>query len=276
MELPFKTDLEQELTIAIEAALNAGKKVMEIFPTDFVVKEKSLDDPVTSADLASNDLILSYLEKSPYPILSEEKLDDPLRLNSKRVWIVDPLDGTKSFVNRNEEFCILIGLVENHIPILGVIVQPINNKLFIAVRNKGAYVYESNQWKKLTVTTNAPLETSRAILSKNHFSEKEKNFLSYLNMENVLHRGSALKITTLSEGNAEIYFTFSDQLKQWDTCASNCILTEAGGVMTDLDGEKLNYNTKNLLHDKGILATTSQFHILILQKIKNYKNGNTN
>ena len=116
----------------IDTIIEAGERVREIYESDFEVGKKDDDSPITKADLESNKIIRAALEKTGIPILSEEDVDDKSRLNSDKIWIVDPLDGTTDFVNRTGEFTIMIGLVENHVPVMGLIYWPTKQKLYYA------------------------------------------------------------------------------------------------------------------------------------------------
>ena len=117
---PFPSKIPN-LDSVMGAIIQAGERIREIYDTDFEVNKKDDDSPITKADLESNKILRSILEKTGIPILSEEDVDDKSRLASKKVWIVDPLDGTQDFVNRTGEFTILVGLVENHVPVMGLI-----------------------------------------------------------------------------------------------------------------------------------------------------------
>ena len=117
------------LDTIIDALIQAGEKIREIYDTDFEVNKKDDNSPITKADLESNKILRCVLEKTGIPILSEEDVDDKSRLVSEKVWIVDPLDGTQDFVNRTGEFTILVGLVENHVPVMGLVYLPIKKIL---------------------------------------------------------------------------------------------------------------------------------------------------
>ena len=121
--LPISSNI-QYLNDVIDTIILAGEKVREIYESDFQVDTKDDNSPITKADLESNKIIKSYLEKTGLPVLSEEDTDDKSRLNSKNVWIIDPLDGTTDFVNRTGEFTIMIGLVEDHVPVMGLVYWP--------------------------------------------------------------------------------------------------------------------------------------------------------
>jgi len=166
--LPF-SPLE-ETKLAIDAVTRASKEIMEIYNTDFTTFTKAENEPLTEADIKSNEIILNLLSKSNYPILSEENPDNlENRLGKKKVWIVDPLDGTTDFVNKTGEFTVMVALVEEHLPILGVIVCPINKSLYVAQKGQGAYfTLDKNVWNKLNVSTTdnlKKLQSSRKPIS---------------------------------------------------------------------------------------------------------------
>ena len=135
----------------MDAMIEAGEKIREIYETDFEVNNKDDDSPITKADLESNKILRAALEKTGIPILSEEDADDKTRLDSENVWIVDPLDGTQDFVNRTGEFTILVGLVENHIPIMGLVYLPIKRLLYFAEEGMGAFCYDLQKWQGISV-----------------------------------------------------------------------------------------------------------------------------
>ena len=251
----------------IDTIILAGKAVREIYQSDFEVNKKDDNSPITKADLESNKIIRSYLEKTGIPILSEEDVDDKSRLSSKNVWIVDPLDGTTDFVNRTGEFTIMIGLVENHVPIMGLIYWPIKEKLYFAERDFGAFCHFSQKWEQILVRETKDFEQCLALVSRHHLSDREKKMLDYLGVTNTTSIGSSLKVTEISSGMADLYLTTTNKMKQWDTCASHCIISESGGKMTDISGNALTYNTDAVNHENGLLATNGFIHEMVVSKI---------
>jgi 3'(2'), 5'-bisphosphate nucleotidase len=244
---PFANPLN-EATIAINAAIQASKAVMEIYAQDFVTEHKDDDSPITKADLQSNQIIKEILSSSGLPILSEEDEDDKSRLKHEKIWIVDPLDGTSDFVNRTGEFTIMIALVEKQKPVLGIISRPTTNMLFLAQRGSGAFVFEQESWRRLAVSKTNELKKCNAVGSRFHLTEVEKEFFKSLGVESFASRGSSLKVAEICMGMADIYLTTSNKIKQWDTCASYCLVTESGGKMTDMYGNDIPYNTERLNH----------------------------
>jgi 3'(2'), 5'-bisphosphate nucleotidase len=269
-KLPFANPIP-ETKIAIDAAQSAAEAVVKIYNKDFSVSHKENNEPITAADLESNKIIEKYMTPSEFPILSEESSDiKEKRLESKKIWIVDPLDGTTDFVNKTGEFTIMISLVEENKPVLGVISHPTENKLFVAQKDQGAYMYNNLEWKKLVVSNTSVLSQCRVVGSRFHQSENEKNFLNSLGILKFTSKGSSLKVLDICSAKAEIYFTTTNKIKHWDTCASNCLIAEAGGKMTDMSGQSLKYNTENVVHQNGILVTNNIIHQNIVEKYSKF------
>jgi len=283
-KIPYESKISQ-LESIIECVWLAGEKIREIYETDFEVNTKDDNSPITKADLESNKILRSTLEKTGIPILSEESDDDKGRLESEKVWIVDPLDGTKDFVNRTGEFTILVGLVENHIPIMGLVYIPIKKILYLAERGMGAFCYDDSKnhwglkrrfggwslvrkkWKQISVREISDLSKCLALVSRHHLSGKEKKMLDHLGITDTSTIGSTLKVMEISSGRADLYLTTTNKMSQWDTCASNCIISEAGGKMTDISGHDLIYNTETVKHENGLLVTNGFVHEKAVSKI---------
>jgi len=217
--------------------------------------------------LESNKIIRSALEKTGIPILSEEDEDDKSRLESEKVWIVDPLDGTQDFVNRTGEFTVLIGLVENQVPVMGLVYLPTQKILYYGEKGLGAFCYDSEKWEKISVRDVRELKDCLALVSRHHLSDKEKQLLGHLQISKTSQIGSTLKVMEVSSGRADIYLTTTTRMHQWDTAASWCIVSEAGGKMTDLLGNELVYNTDNIFHLNGLLISNGFVHEIAASKI---------
>ena len=141
-----------ELDIAVKAAQEASNIILEIYQKDYNTFTKKDDSPVTDADLQSNKIINKILSDTKYSILSEEDIDDQSRLSKDMIWIVDPLDGTSDFIDKTGEFTVMIALIQNRKPILGVIAWPTEKTLFVAQKNCGAFRYSNDKWDKISVT----------------------------------------------------------------------------------------------------------------------------
>lgn len=266
MKIPIHEKMP-ELDLAIDAAIKSGEAIMEIYKTDFQSDVKHDNSPITEADLTSNDIIKKILKKSGHYILSEEDADDESRLHEKAVWIVDPLDGTSDFIDKTGEFTIMIALVWDGIPILGVINWPAGNELFVAQKGKGAFKFSNDVWKKISVSATSDVRTSKAVGSRHHLSDKEKNLIKRLCIPKFSSIGSSLKVCRICSGEVDEYFTFTDKMKEWDSAASNCLVTEAGGKMTDMLGNKITYNNTDVIHHNGILVSNGVLHDKILQSL---------
>ena len=264
----------------IDTIIEAGERVREIYESDFEVSKKDDNSPITKADLESNKIIRAALEKTGIPILSEEDVDDKSRLNSDKIWIVDPLDGTTDFVNRTGEFTIMVGLVENHVPVMGLIYWPTKQKLYYAERGMGAFCSHSDTvdeciWEAISVRETQNLEDCLALVSRHHLSDREKKILDHLKITHTASIGSSLKVMEISSGMADVYLTTTNKMKQWDTCASFCIISEAGGKITDVVGNELVYNTDIVNHENGLLVTNGFVHDEVVSKISDLEQNPT-
>ena len=262
------SDKIPELDIAIKAAQEASNTILEIYQSNYNTFTKSDDSPVTDADLKSNKVINEILSNTKYSILSEEDFDDQSRLSKDMIWIVDPLDGTSDFIDKTGEFTVMIALIQNKKPILGVIAWPTEKTLFVAQKNCGAFRYSNDKWDKISVTKINELSECRTVGSRHHLSEKEKEFIKKIGIEDFTSVGSSLKVGKISSGEAEAYITTTNKMKEWDTAASYCIISEAGGKMTDMTGNELTYNNKNVYHQNGILVTNGLIHDKIIKEFK--------
>ncbi len=244
-------------------AREAGNKIMGFYGKDYKLDYKDGDEknPVTEADLISDKIIRAGLKKYNLPILSEESADDESRLDSEYVWIVDPLDGTYDFIQKTDEFSVLIGLVKNKIPIFGVVYEPVTDRSYWAEKDKGAFVEHEGRVKKIKVSDIDKFSEATILLSRNHLLDSEVEFCERAGIKNRLRAGSAgLKICRIAEGKAEIYVSFSHKVSEWDTCAGKVILEEAGGIITDMSGSDLTYNNSNPKHLNGFVASNRSLH----------------
>ena len=268
-KIPFSNPLP-ETNLAINSVIDAGKTVMKIYNQPFETKIKSDNSPITEADIASNKIIQKIISTSDYPILSEETKDNKKRLEKETVWIIDPLDGTSDFINKTGEFTIMIGLVRKQVPILGIIYCPPQNTLYIAQRNQGSYQLAGEKWSKMSVSTISDLTKSRTVYSRHHSEESERLFFKYIKTKKLTKRGSSLKAIDVASGTSELYFTSTNKIKQWDTCASYCLVKEAGGNMTDVYGNDLNYNIDDVNHQNGIIVSNGLVHEKVVNSYKRF------
>lgn len=257
--------MKNNLAIAIQASLEAGKAILEVYSSnDFNVEIKGDDSPLTKADKNANDVINSFLVKTPIPIISEEnkQLDFSERKDWDTCWIVDPLDGTKEFIKRNGEFTVNIALIKNGTPILGVIYVPVSKTLYFTSED-ATRAYKINVEDE-NVSVDSILENASEIKpqtekpsvvkivgSRSHLNEDTKAFISEIEKNNkveIVSKGSSLKFCLVAEGKANIYPRYAPTM-EWDTAAGQAICQAAGVNVIDNDTKKpLQYNKENLLN----------------------------
>lgn len=254
-------DLTKQLTAAKKLALEAGKKILEIYNSgSFAITKKEDDMPLTKADLMANEIIVSGLREKflGHSILTEEEKDNKERLDNDYVWIIDPLDGTKEFISRNGEFTVNIALVYKKEPILGVIYVPVTDELFFASKNNGTYYQKNGNREKIRVSERNEISDMVLIKSRSHPSERLIDLLNKYKFAETKTSGSSLKGCVIAKGDADVYFRFGP-VNEWDICAMDCIVRESGGIMTDLNGELLKYNSNNTLL-KGFIVSNNKIH----------------
>lgn len=250
----------------------ASKRVMEIYDTDFEVIHKTDGSPITVADIAVHDILMKGLSTYGWPIISEESEAQGGYVDAKKVWIIDPIDGTGGFVKKSGEFAIQVALVEDSKPIFGAVYQPVYDRYYFAQKGKGSFMIDEKKNKrKLTTSHVSNIEDAILAVSANHFDEEVKKKVTELGIDNYFHIGGiGNKIALIVERKADVYATMTDTLGEWDICAPQIILEEAGGVMTGLRGEKLTYNNNNPRNPYGVLAGSKNIHTLLLKKIKEH------
>jgi len=225
--------MDSLMELASKAARLAGAAIMEVYAKPFEVFIKDDASPVTLADLRASDLIKETLKVTGLPFVSEEDLP-PDRSGYDRYWLVDPLDGTQEFVNRNGEFTVNIALMEHHRPVMGVIYAPVLDK---------EWKTESGKWKVFR----SPLSTFTVLVSRSHRTQEVDDYIDKVlrpvHPDLVIDsQGSSLKFARLVEGTADVYVCYS-KTKEWDTAAADAILTAAGGrVLRISDGLPLKYD----------------------------------
>ena len=237
----------------IKIVEKAGEIIMKVYNENkFNIEYKSDKSPVTVADLQSSDYICSKLKElyPDIPIICEEtkQIEYDIRKNYKLFWLVDPLDGTKDFINRNGQFTVNIGLISERSSVLGVVGIPTEKKIYYAELGKGAFLKENNnitriQSKKIDYT-----KPVKILCSNNHFNQDTKDYLDKIDYKyDIIRAGSSLKFVMIAEGNGDIYPRLNGT-KEWDTAASHIIIEEAGGkIVLNSDNESpLLYNKTSL------------------------------
>lgn len=250
--------------LLIEASLKAGEEIMKVYAQDFDVETKADKSPLTEADRNSHLAIMSFLKETGLPILSEEgkEMSFEERKDWGSFWLVDPLDGTKEFVKKNGEFTVNIALIENGLPVYGIIYAPVLKKLFVGNVGQEAWVAEGVEVdsdvdqilnSKTSIPVDKPAKPFIVVASRSHFSPETQVFVDELKEEHgevdFASMGSSLKICLVAEGKADIYPRFGPTM-EWDTGAGHAIAKAAGKMVTDhVTGQEMRYNKENLLNN---------------------------
>lgn len=257
-------ELRELLITAIQAALKGGEAILKVYEGDIAVEYKEDNSPLTEADKNANAAITELLNRLDVPVLSEEGRSIPFaeRSNWKRLWVVDPLDGTKEFVKRNGEFTVNIALVENGTPILGVIYVPVYDTLYFAAREIGSFKFDKGSISAdmdldelIKGSVALPEQGERPytmVGSRSHMSPETTAYFEEIKREHpdaqVLSRGSSLKLCMVAEGSADVYPRFAPTM-EWDTAAGHAIALQSGFEVVNPESEKpLLYNKEDLLN----------------------------
>lgn len=232
-------------------ATEAGKAIMEIYKKDFNVDYKDDKSPLTEADLKSNEIICNKLEKlyPNIPIMSEEnkQVDYDTRRNWEYYWCIDPIDGTKEFIKKNDEFTVNIALIHNNTPVLGVVYGPAIDEMYSAKKGEGAFL--NGQKLPLKINENKK-EKLYVVASKSHLSEETQEFIDALDAKEItqVSRGSSLKLCMVASGEADIYPRLAPTM-EWDTAAADAVVREAEKMTYQFQSNKpVVYNKENLLN----------------------------
>ncbi|MEM7763488.1 MAG: 3'(2'),5'-bisphosphate nucleotidase CysQ [Pseudomonadota bacterium] len=237
-------------------AIAAGDAILAVYEQDFAVDQKADASPVTAADRAADALIRKALRSAfpTLPVLSEESTipDFAERRRWSRYWLVDPLDGTREFVNRNGEFTVNIALIENHSPVFGVIHAPVLGQSWWGGPGLGATSLVDGKTQSLRVRCSSPL-TPTVLTSRSHLTPAVDAWINRLGPVDVQRIGSSLKFCRLAAGLGDVYPRFGPT-SEWDTAAGHAVLCGAGGIVCQWDGTPLRYNTRESLLNPDFIA----------------------
>jgi 3'(2'), 5'-bisphosphate nucleotidase len=267
-------DLRRELDTAVELARRAGERIRALHGAGLAVDTKADDSPVTAADREANALIVGALAAA-FPddaILSEELPDDGSRLGRRRVWMVDPLDGTKDFIRGRDGFAVMIGLLDGERPALGVVYQPIGDKLYFAISHGdggGAFVSVGGAAPaRIHVSAVTDPTQIRMVASKSHRTPTIDRVRQELGIADELNVGSVgLKLGLIAAGERDLYVNPSGHSKLWDACGPEAILVAAGGRLSDAHGDPLDYRGRELGNLRGLIASNGVLHDLVVQRL---------
>jgi len=257
----------------IELSVRAGESILRIYDTEFKIDEKKDLTPLTEADLHSHNIIVSGLKSitPDIPIISEEeKLENfSSRKRRKQYWLIDPLDGTREFINKNGEFTVNIALIENNIPVLGIVHVPVKSETYIGCKNFGAKKINAMREMK-DIAINKKLNTPLKIVgSRSHRGDSLTKFLNFIGEYEFLSVGSSLKFCMIAEGKADLYPRFGPT-SEWDTAAAQAVVEQAGGVVINRNLDRLLYNKKECILNSHFYVVGSN---LISKMISDYENS---
>ncbi|MDY6946717.1 MAG: 3'(2'),5'-bisphosphate nucleotidase CysQ [Pseudomonadota bacterium] len=231
----------------VQLAQRAGNAILSVYGEQFEVTHKTDESPLTQADLRAHEIISQGLRTltPDVPVLSEEASDIPFeqRRQWPRYWLVDPLDGTKEFVSRNGEFTVNIALIDDHVPVLGVVHVPVTSTTYTGATGAGAFRQVDGQTPQPLRVRSPAASPLRIVGSRSHRGDTLDQYLPKLAPYEMIAVGSSLKFCLVAEGSADFYPRFGPT-SEWDTAAAQAVVEAAGGAVVTTDGEQLRYNTK--------------------------------
>lgn len=250
-------NLGREIEVARRLAVDAGRIIMEVYASEFAVVNKAGGaGPVTEADKRANELIVTGLSAA-FPgdaIIAEETAERP-DVAGRRCWFVDPLDGTREFVDRNGMFAVHIGLAVAGAPVAGVVYAPASEKLYWGAEGEGAVLEHRGHSQHLRVEPVREVKDIRLVVSRSHKSKKTEVIRRELGIANVREIGSVgLKAAAIAEGSADLYLHPSTKSSRWDSCAPEAVLRGAGAVLVDFAGNPYPYDGVEIDNLRGIVA----------------------
>ncbi len=263
--------LRESLDVAVRLAREAALEVKRVYETPFTVDKKKDGSPVTAADLAANRLILKGLKRW-FPddaVLSEESDFDPDAPIGRRVWMVDPLDGTADFAERTDDFAVMIGLCIAGKPVLGVVAAPALGRIWGGAVGLGAFEEAEHRRRPLKAPDPAEGEPLRILVSRKHRPPAVEALASTFGAGAVLPRGSVgVKVCLIASGEADVYVHPAGGTHLWDCCAPEAILRAAGGVFTDAGGRPLRYDLHATANPRGVLAAGPGLHARAAEAVR--------
>jgi 3'(2'), 5'-bisphosphate nucleotidase len=273
----FMNSYSIKLEVAVKAAIYAGKEILNVYDENVEIESKSDNSPLTLADKLSHNKICDFLRKTRLPILSEEgKLTDyKERKQWNEFWLIDPLDGTKEFIKKNGEFTVNVALINEGIPVLGVVYAPVINALYFAAKGIGSYKYiisfsefvnafsemhflDALIGKSVTLPEKIKRNNFTVVASRSHLTHETESFINELKAKHrnvdFISKGSSLKICLVAEGVADVYPRLAPTM-EWDTAAGHAIALYSGkSVRLYKNNKVLKYNRENLLNDWFVVS----------------------
>lgn len=264
----------EEVEAMLEIARAAGEIAMRHYAGAIEVDFKGYKDPVTAADREINAFIVDRLREA-FPgdaVLAEESADEPeKRLGNRRLWCVDPLDGTQEFTEHVDQWAIMIGLAVAGMATAGVVYCPPRDLLMIGVVSEGAWAWEGEQWQPLHVSEVRDPRAATIAVSRSHRSDKVDAIMRALGITREIRHGSVgMKVSLLATRQADLYIHPTPGTKEWDLCAPEAILRAAGGEMTDMYGRPLRYNKPDPRNPHGLVASNGYLHVAALEAVRQW------
>lgn len=262
----------REQEVVPDLARTAGQAILDVYASSFEVRYKGTEDPVTDADLRAEDIIVSCLSRG-FPgdgIVSEERPVSEEARRKARVWYVDPLDGTGEFVARTGEFAVIIGLLDQGLPTFGVIYRPVDDVLYMGIRDEIAWITTGRQRRQTRVSAAAPPHPLRLAVSRSHRHQTIDRIKGRFGttVTEVPCGSVGAKVGLLLSGQADAYVEPSSYTSKWDVCGPEAILRGAGGFMTDMAGGPLRYDDAEIKNKQGFVATNGACHADLLRAIR--------
>ena len=256
--------MKENLYVAIQAAIEGGKQILDVYQQDFSVYTKEDNSPLTEADKRAHEVIKDILQPTNLPLLSEEGKTSPYaeRKDWSKFWLVDPLDGTKEFIKKNGEFTVNIALIKNGTPVLGVVYVPVTGMLYFGYEGKGSYCISVNDGNATDIEAlenealQLPLDSDSdiytVVASRSHNTPETEDFISLKREKhgevNMVSAGSSIKLCLVAEGKAQVYPRLAPTM-EWDTAAGHAVAKFAGcKVYNFKTNTELEYNKENLLN----------------------------
>jgi 3'(2'), 5'-bisphosphate nucleotidase len=264
--------LDREMQLARTIAREAGRLILEVYATRFDVVEKEAGaGPVTEADKRANDYIVGELRKA-FPkdgVIAEEAKDNSQESGFERCWFIDPLDGTKEFVNRNGEFAVHIGLAIDGVATLGVVHKPVDGKQYFGTVDGGSFLEFDGHVRPMQVSQTADTSQLRLVVSRSHRSPEVDRIAALLGTNRLIESGSVgLKCGLLAEGVADLYIHPSPKSSRWDSCAPEAVLRGAGGQLVDVFGERYNYDGREILNTNGLIGCNTAAYERVMEAVR--------
>jgi 3'(2'), 5'-bisphosphate nucleotidase len=258
---------EEHIKLVKDLMKAAAIGVMKLYKTDFDYTLKDDDSPLTKADMYAHNILFEGLKETGYGILSEEA--ENFNVDNEYVWVIDPLDGTKDFIQRTGEFSHMVGLLKNGKPVLGVVYAPAIDIMYYGIVGEGCWKEKGEKVSEIRVTDIDDKSQFRFVISRNHFRKQDKDALDELGITEFKKMGSVgVKFSRIADGKAELCLYTTGFLGLWDCCAPHAIVLSAGGDVFDKFGNELVYDFEGRTMVNGIVGTNGKCKDQIIEAIK--------